>query len=88
MNASSDIKTVVTRALGKLAPEADLTTLDGRADLREALDLDSMDFLGFIKQVHETLHVDVPERDYGKVRTLDDCVAYLTAKLSPQMPIR
>jgi hypothetical protein len=40
-----DIKKVIEEELGNIAPEADLTTVDPKADLREALDVDSMDFL-------------------------------------------
>ena len=78
---SMNIREVVVRALAKIAPDTDPAHVDGKADLRDALDIDSMDFLGFITQVHETLHVDIPERDYAKVRTLDDCVAYLESKV-------
>ena len=42
-----------------------------------------MDFLRFVVGLHERLHVDIPERDYAKVRTLDTCVSYLEAKLAP-----
>jgi hypothetical protein len=31
--------------------------------------------------IHERLHVDIPERDYGKLRTLADWMAYLAPKL-------
>lgn len=41
-----------------------------------------MDFLRFVVGLHDTLHVDVPERDYPKIRTLDTCVAYLEQRLA------
>jgi acyl carrier protein len=75
-----DIRALVLRSLHGVAPEADLSALGGAADLRDALDIDSMDFLRFVVALHEGLHVDVPERDYAKIRTLDDCVAYLATK--------
>ncbi len=78
-----DIRIAVERALHKVAPEADASKVDPHADLRDALDLDSMDFLGFVTQLHAILNVDVPERDYGKVRTLDDAVADLASRLAP-----
>ena len=34
------------------------------ADLREALDIDSMDFLNFVTAIHHRLGVDIPELDY------------------------
>ena len=72
------IRSAVLESLRAIAPEADLSTLDSKADLRDALDIDSMDFLSFVTSVHNKLHVDIPERDYRDVRTLDACVDYLT----------
>jgi len=76
-----EIKSTVVRALQSVAPEADLSELSGSADVRDTLDIDSMDFLRFVVDLHEKLHVDVPEADYPRVRTLDTCLAYLTSKL-------
>jgi acyl carrier protein len=67
----------IARALARIAPEADLSGIDPRADLRELLDLDSMDFLNFIVGLHAETGVEVPESDYPKLATLAGCVAYL-----------
>jgi hypothetical protein len=40
-----DIVAILQEDLENIAPEADLDTLDRAADIREALDIDSMDFL-------------------------------------------
>ena len=77
-----EIRSTVLTSLKAIAPEADPATLAPTADLRDALDIDSMDFLRFVVNLHEHLHVDIPERDYAKVRTLDTCVSYLEAKLA------
>ncbi len=77
-----EIRASVMNLLHKVAPEADPATLDPRADIRDALDIDSMDFLRFVVGVHEKLGVDVPEADYPSIRTLDGCVAYLDRRLS------
>jgi acyl carrier protein len=74
------IKAVVLRTLGRIAPEADLTALGGSDDLREQLDIDSVDFLNFVVALHQELSIDVPEKDYAKLRTINGCVAYLAAK--------
>lgn len=76
-----DIKTVVEEELNKIAPEADLTTLDPKADLRDALDIDSMDFLNFITAIHHRLGIDIPELDYPKLGTLNGAAVYLTQHL-------
>jgi acyl carrier protein len=77
-----DIRAVIRDELGNIAPEMDLTTLDPSADLREALDIDSMDFLNFVITVHRRLGVDIPELDYPKLATLDGAVTYLKAKVA------
>ncbi len=76
-----DIRAAVREELGSIAPEIDLAKVDPSADLREALDIDSMDFLNFITAIHRRLRVDIPERDYGKLVTLDAAVKYLEMKL-------
>ena len=74
-----ELRALALRVLGGIAPEADLTALDPGADLREWLDLDSMDFLNFVVGLHQGTGIDVPESDYARLSTLDDCVAYLAA---------
>ena len=75
-----DIGTVVREELSNVAPEADLATVDPAADLREALDIDSMDFLNFVIAIHQRLGIDIPELDYPKLVTLDSMIAYLKKK--------
>jgi acyl carrier protein len=76
-----DIRKVVQEELNNIAPEVDLAGLDPAADLREALDIDSMDFLNLVTALHQRLGVDIPEIDYPKLITLDGAVAYLAAHL-------
>ncbi len=76
-----DIRKVIQEELSNIAPEADLADIDPGADVREALDIDSMDFLNFVTAIHRRLGVDIPELDYPKLVTLDGAVAYLMAKL-------
>jgi acyl carrier protein len=71
------VEQVVRRALGAIAPEADLSALDTNQSLRDQLDLDSMDFLNFVVGLHNALGVDVPEHDYAKLASYESCVKYL-----------
>jgi acyl carrier protein len=75
-----EIKAVVLRVIGEIAPEADLGRLDPDASLRDQLDLDSMDILNAMIGLHEALHVDIPETDYPKLATLNGAVAYLAQR--------
>ena len=59
-----EIKAIVLRAIGAIAPEADLDQIDPAVDLREQLDIDSMDGLNIMIGIHEATGVDIPEADY------------------------
>ncbi len=76
-----DIRKVVQEELNNIAPEVDIAKVDPAADLRDALDIDSMDFLNFITAIHTRLGIDVPEPDYPKLITLDGAVKYIESKL-------
>jgi acyl carrier protein len=81
-----EIREAVLKILGGLAPEVDLAAIRTGADLREELDIDSMDFLNFIIRVHERLGVNIPENHYPRVRSLDGCVEYLASRLGAAAP--
>lgn len=81
---NDEIRAAVLAALRRIAPEADPSTLHGDVPLRDQVDLDSMDFLNFLLEIHAALGVDVPETAYAEVATLDGCVAYVAAR-SPEL---
>lgn len=78
MNAD-ELRALVLHELGAIAPEADLASLSPEADVREQLDLDSMDVLRFASALHSRLGVDIPESDYVKITSVSGCVDYLQA---------
>ena len=79
--SSVEIHSVVCEELNNIAPEVDMQSVNPSADLREALDIDSMDFLNCITAIHRRLGVDIPELDYPKLITLDGAITYLQKKL-------
>ena len=74
-----EIRATVLTTLGRVVPGAEIANLDGGADLREQLDMDSLDVLNFAAALSEKLGVPVPEVDYPHLLTLDSCTAYLSA---------
>ena len=64
-----------------VAPDLAEETIPPDADLRETLDLDSMDLVNWIAALHRRLGVDIPELDYPRLRTLDATADYLAARL-------
>lgn len=77
-------RAVFLEELGRIAPEADLAALAPDADLRDALDIDSMDVLTLLAALHTRLGVDIPEADAGRLMTLDGAAAYLAARLQAE----
>jgi acyl carrier protein len=81
-----EIAATVRRVLADVAPDVDVEALDPSADLYEEAGLDSMDVLNLAIGLAEATGVDIPERDYPVIATLDGCVAYLRARLADQAP--
>ena len=73
----AELKTLIVELLSGIAPEADYSSLAGDVDLRETLDLDSMDFLNFVTALHERTGKNIPEADYPELFTIDSAINYL-----------
>ena len=77
----AELQQIILAQLRGLAPEADLNDLRPHDDIRETLEIDSFDFLNFLIALNKEVGVEVPEKDYGKVNTLETLTAYLLARL-------
>jgi acyl carrier protein len=78
---NEELKSVIFRLLGQIAPEADFTALDPDQPIQSELDIDSFDFLNFLIGLHEAVGVEIPEADYGQVATLNALMTYVTAHM-------
>lgn len=67
----------IVAAINAVAPDAPIDEVRGDDDLFEVLEIDSIDLLNIVVAVHERTGIEIPERDYGKLSTLDDFAAYL-----------
>ncbi len=76
-----EIKALVLRELKKIAPEAESDQIDPAVDLREQVDLDSMDILNLMIAIHGATAVDIPEADYPQMASLNRCIAYLRSRI-------
>ena len=75
-----EIRQVVREALSNVAPEVDFNAIDPAKDLRDQIDIDSVDFLNFVIGLHKALNIEIPDADVAKLTTLNGCVSYLIAK--------
>jgi len=77
----SAIREAIFKGLKKIAPEANPAEVAPDENLREALDIDSFDFLNLLIGLHEALGVEIPEADYGKLTTLNSLMSYLSQRV-------
>ena len=82
----NELRAVVVACLHRVAPEADLDNVAADAELRDVLELDSIDFLTFVEEVYTRIGIDVPERDYPSLTTLERCIGYLGGRLGHSQP--
>jgi acyl carrier protein len=75
------VRRVILEALARIAPETAAAPIRPDIELREQLDLDSIDFLNLILALHERLGVEIPEADYAHFTTLDSASRYLAARV-------
>ena len=73
----TELRALILELLSGIAPEGDYSSLAGDANLREALDLDSMDFLNFVTALHDRTGKNIPEADYPELSTLGKAIDYL-----------
>lgn len=63
-------ESVVRSAVLGIVPDADLDAIAADEDLRDALELDSLDFLAFVETLTSRTGVRLDEDDYPRLRTL------------------
>jgi acyl carrier protein len=76
-----EIRAKLLACLFDVAPETSDEEVEDDTDLRDELDLDSMDILRWVQGIHKALGVEIPEEDYGKIETLGDAVEYAAARV-------
>jgi acyl carrier protein len=78
----SEIRQAIFDAIRPIAPEADPKKIRPDEKLREALDIDSFDFLNLLIALHGRLGVEIPESDYSRLTTLSELEQYLASKVA------
>jgi acyl carrier protein len=75
------IRSAIFAILTDIAPEVSSPDeLDSASNLREQVDLDSMDFLNLVTGIASQFQIEISEQDYGRLVSFDDLVAYVSAK--------
>ncbi len=75
-----EARELIGSALRQAAPGSDIDTIDPDAELREALELDSLDFLQFVEILSESSGHRIDEDDYPELETLNSSIKFLTTR--------
>jgi acyl carrier protein len=75
-----ELRAAIVEEIGNIAPEADAASVAEDADLREALDLDSMDIFNLVVALSKRLGLDIPDADAGQLVTLGGAIDYLARR--------
>jgi acyl carrier protein len=71
---------VVKRVLTEIVPDADFTAIGSDARFRDALELDSLDFLNFVERLTALTGCRIDEYDYTRLVTLEGSAAFLVER--------
>jgi len=77
---SENIHQIIVDLLQQIAPDTGPSELKLNENIRETLNIDSFDFLQFVIALHEKTGVEIPEEDYGKIKTIQNAIEYVLDK--------
>ncbi|GAB3979405.1 acyl carrier protein [Actinoallomurus acanthiterrae] len=69
---------MIEDVLAEIAPGTEVAQLDADSDLRESLELDSLDFLNFVEALSDRAGRRIDEDDYPRLATIGTGVTFLT----------
>ena len=74
------VQQIVIDIINEIAPDEDTTGLKPEVNLRDQMDLDSMDFLDIVMELRKQHGIEVPEAEYRQLESLDSSAEYLFPK--------
>ncbi|MFD8496359.1 acyl carrier protein [Amycolatopsis sp. NPDC059657] len=77
---TTDTTALILDSLRGFATAAELSALPPDDDLREAFELDSMDFLTFVERLAGTTGIRIEEDDYPRLRTMNSTIEFLASR--------
>lgn len=75
------IKKAIIDQILEIAPDIDEGDIIADENIQRSLEIDSFDFLKILTALNDIIGVEVPERDYAKVDTLEHMTQYFIEKL-------
>lgn len=76
------IKRAIIDQILEIAPDIDESDIFPDKNIQRSLEIDSFDFLKILTALNDILGVEVPEKDYAKVDTLEHMTQYFSQNLA------
>lgn len=73
-------RAALQEAIAHVVPGADLTGLPDDADLRDAFELDSLDFVEVVEQLSGIVGFRIEDHEAEALRTVESAARFLTAR--------
>jgi len=77
---TDETRELVKTSLAHIVPGDEVDGLGTDADLRQAFELDSLDYVEFVERLSQASGVRIDEEDYPELRTIGTLTAFLAAR--------
>lgn len=71
---------MIEQTLLDIVPDADLDAMPPEAEIRDYLELDSLDFVTLVERLSVRADYRIDEEDYPQLQTMDSAVRFLAAR--------
>jgi acyl carrier protein len=78
-----EARAIIEDEIRHIVPDADFAEMTDDAELREELELDSLDFLVLIERLCLRAHCRIDESDYPALRSMGGGIRLLVTRTSP-----
>ena len=79
-----EARAIIEEEIMHIVPDADFRDIPDDAELREELELDSLDFLVLVERLCIRAHCRIDEDDYPALRSIGSSVRLLVSRTSPE----
>jgi acyl carrier protein len=76
-----EIKESIIQEILRVAPEIDKEEIKPNENLQRSLEIDSFDSLKVLTALSEKFGIEIPEKDYSKVDTLEHTAKYISERI-------
>ncbi len=80
----SELKQLIIGVMNTSVPGIDASVLKGDDEIGPTLDIDSFDQLQIQAGLNEKLGVEIPEKEYARLKTLNQLVAYFDREINQE----